>query len=868
MGAGTDMSAAVAAAVLGQQGVGQHPADPNVLAALAAQGMTGGEAFSPGRPLDQYFPQDSPPRKYDYETGHNIGTRPRSKGGRPSFRTLADVIDNYDFARLCIEHRADDIRSLDWDIVPMKGLEEDVSAAVKKGRTFYEMPDGVTPFDSWQQMFLEDLLRYDAGAIQRQRNRKGDVMELHVVSGTTIAPLIDYYGRVPKAPAPAFVQFTNGVPAVWLTADDLIYQPFRAMPESEYGKPPIEYLLLNANTDLRFQWHFLQYFTEGTLPDHFMEAPPDMSDPAQIEVLQKAWDALMEGDQSQKHKVKWIPAGSNPRAVKDTTFDATFPLHLMRKTAAAYKVTPNDLGFTDAVNKASADTQMDVQFRKGTLPLVRHLQGIYTRVLQRDLGLPVEFHFDVGGEKEDREQEARVMDYYVRMGALSPDEARSNVLSLPIDKTRPTPRFIVDRQGIVPLIQIHAQAGVVDPETGAPDPATIDQAIADAADAAELAAEAPLSETVSDAETKGAATDGTGDADGGTETEPSETEVRKELARWRDNTRSRIRKGLRPKRFSSEVLPEDLVRALSTKLEKATDVQQVDALFADEVRKARPFAEARRLRASVTDHYGPLLGAAMTFGLDSVTIAAAWFDRPAGHAMDPVLKAVAPIPDEAIDPTANAYTSGLQLNTADLQVALALLYADGYLVGGHLAALQLEGVGITAHASIATSIEWGAWTPGNPAAAGQLVAPGLTQLLADAHIVIKDLGQVTLDRLGDALAEGVRAGDSRDQLARRLAAIIDDPERARLIAGTEYSRAVGAATLASYRESGVSGKSWMGGDCPICEANAGEGPIPVNSEFPSGDPFPPAHPHCTCSLAPEVIEGLTTDDPSDLLSDE
>lgn len=482
----------------GFTGYGQVRITPEAEQAMADQGMQTGGPFSPGRPLQQFAPPGMDPRAWDFMTGYNIATRPRAQTGRASFDTLKGFIEAWDVARLCINHIQRDIRSMDWSIVPKTGLEEDVADQVQQATQIMSFPAGDSkPFDAWQWTFLEDVLRYDAGTLFRRRTRAGKVGALEVVSGTTIAPEIDYWGREPQGDAPAYVQYISGVPWQWLRSDALIYQPFAPQPESVYGLPVAEWLMLTGNTDIRFQWHFLLFFTEGTVPEGFMEAPPDMSDPENIIKFQNAWDAFMEGDQSQKHRIRWVPAGSKPSFPTVKNFDEKFPLYLTRKVCGAFGITPNDIGITDAVNKASSETQVDVQFRIGTMPLIRHLQGIYTRYLQIDRGLPVEFQFDTGREKEDRLDEARAWDFYVRMGAASPDEPREKVLGLPVDVENPTPRFVVDRTGLVPLLQIQSDSGKIDPATVAPLPERVQQVHAEgdvvsrAKDMADLAAQAP-----------------------------------------------------------------------------------------------------------------------------------------------------------------------------------------------------------------------------------------------------------------------------------------------------------------------------------------------------------------------------------------
>ena len=437
--------------------------------AMAQQGMSTGRSFSPGTPLNPFSGIGGEPRGWDYRPGYNIISRPL-RDSRVSFDTLKGIIDAYDVARMAIGHRIDDVRSLDWSVQPASGSVSDVEDQVDAGTRFFKRPDGRYPFRAWLAQYLEDVLRYDAGTLYRRRDRAGRVIGLEVVSGRTIAPLLDYYGRRPVAPAPAYAQFVQGVPFKQFTDRDLIYVPFRPQPDSPYGFAPLESVLLTANTDIRFQMHFLAWFTEGTVPEGFAMLPEGMSSPEQVEEWQQYWDSLMYGDEAAKQQLKFMPPGMTFEWPKDKGFDATFALFLMRKVCAAFHVTPNDLGFTEDVNRATGDTQVDVQFRIGTLPLVQHVEGILTDFLQEDLGLRnVQFVFDTGQEKDDRLTIAQAWKIYIDSGIASPDEGRRELLGLQTDLDRPTPRFYNNnRLGPIPLLSIEAVSGKVDPETFGP----------------------------------------------------------------------------------------------------------------------------------------------------------------------------------------------------------------------------------------------------------------------------------------------------------------------------------------------------------------------------------------------------------------
>jgi 8-oxo-dGTP pyrophosphatase MutT (NUDIX family) len=450
--------------------------------ALAENGLSWGPPFPPGRPLDPFWGYRRPPRTWNYSVGENVQLTPR--WNRISFPTLKSIIDSYYAAQICVRHLINDVRSLDYQFIPPMNVTEDATDDLRKAEEFFTSPDKRQPFRAWLAEYLQDVLRYDAGALYIRRNNADEPIALEVVSGSTIIPLIDFFGRPPVDEedgtafpdgtwegdtVPAFTQIVEGLPWVWLAKDDLIYQPLNPLPESQYGLAPMEAVLLQANTDIRFQWHFLQYFTEGSIPAGFMEAPPDLSDPIQVQEWQETWDAVMLGDQAKLRQVRWVPAGASFTAVKNNDFNSDFPLYLMRCTAAAFGVTPNDLGFTEDVNRSTGETQVNIQFRVGTLPIVRHVEDVINLFISEHLGLQARIAFDTGQGTSHRLEIAQTNDIYIKNGTLSNDEVRMS-LGKRISRDRPMTRYIDNtRQGPIPILAMESLAGKIDPTTYGPD---------------------------------------------------------------------------------------------------------------------------------------------------------------------------------------------------------------------------------------------------------------------------------------------------------------------------------------------------------------------------------------------------------------
>ncbi|MFI5414842.1 MAG: phage portal protein [Candidatus Lutacidiplasmatales archaeon] len=458
--------------------VSQTPDD--IATAMDAQGMNSSAQLGPGRPMGPAFGYNEEPRQYDYRVGQNINNRPRQTE-RVSFRTLRSLIEAYDIAQLCISHRIASIRGLDWNIVAAPGFEKvDLDTQIAGARKMLAKPDTVTPFDSWLAMWLYDILAFDAGCLYRMRDGFGNFVGLEVIDGTTIAPLIDEYGRRPVSPAPAFKQFVQGLGTIDLDQQHLIYLPYQPISNSLYGRAPIETILLNANTDIRFQIFLMQRFTEGNIPSMLAMAPESWT-PDQIIAFQATWDAWMKGDEAAKSQIKWIPGGTKVQETHEAnaSFNDQLADRLLRKTAAAFHVPPTDLGWTDKSNRSTAESQDSVGERIGDRPLTSYINGIFTRFLQEDFGLPLAFEFMLDTDDTDAVAQATADKIYVDMGAWSASDVAAERFGIEDGPGERIPRYIMTTKGPVPVSNLLASSTAIDPVTEEPEAGTTEPAVQD-----------------------------------------------------------------------------------------------------------------------------------------------------------------------------------------------------------------------------------------------------------------------------------------------------------------------------------------------------------------------------------------------------
>lgn len=202
-----------------------------------------------------------------------------------------------------------------------------------------------------------------------------------------------------------------------------------------------------------------------------------------------------------------------------------------------------------------------------------------------------------------------------------------------------------------------------------------------------------------------------------------------------------------------------------------------------------------------------------------------------------------------------------KVDTTRLNLALARLYADGWTLGTQVSRYQIaRAVGVNkaapsrAQLSSALRTNWAKWTPGNQAAANLVSPPnGLKRLLDGRGIKIQDLSTTTLNRIGTALAEGLRSGATRESIADDISYILGDDSRALTIAGTEMRAATVQASRDLYADSGVEQVQWLVADpCDDCQENLDQSPIGLDEEWINGDP--PVHPNCMCDIAPYVVD--------------
>lgn len=406
--------------------------------------------MSPSQPMAPVA-QQAAGRQFDYPVGTNLFYTPRGHE-LTSFQQLRALADNCDLVRLAIETRKDQMASMAWTIAhvdPDKNVAEDPRA--KQIEAMMRRPDNVHGWQAWLRMVLEEVMVTDATSIYPRRRNSGELMGFELIDGTLIKPLVDDTGRRPAPPSPAYQQVLKGIPAVDYTADELIYVPRNPRVHKFYGFSPVEQIILTVNIALRRATSQLQYFTEGNIPAAFASVPTDWN-PDQIKAFQTYWDAVIEGDQAYKRKVRFVPGGTKVENIKDAPLKDEFDEWLARVICYAFSLPPT--AFVKQMNRATSDTQQEAALKEGLAPIMIWVKEVMDYLIQSVLGY-ADLQFQWSEEEAlDPASQSTILTTYQKQGVYSINDVRAKLGEEPIKEPGASAYLIFTGTGAMPLEQV------------------------------------------------------------------------------------------------------------------------------------------------------------------------------------------------------------------------------------------------------------------------------------------------------------------------------------------------------------------------------------------------------------------------------
>jgi len=516
-------------------------------------------------------------------------TKPGSTNGI-DFATLRRFSVQYDVARAAINRRKRQLNALEWDIVAAENDDKaDYSAQIKPLKKDFKSIGGYkVRFREFIDTLVDDLLVLDAMVLYKRPNMGGGLYALEPVDAATIVLELDDNGGTPMPPDTAYRQIIHGKEVATFTADEMYYEMMNSRTYTPYGLAPLESLVLGVSAALKSDIYNVHLLTEGNIPEGFFGVPEAWT-PDQIKEFQALWDAALSGDTRAMSKLKFVPSGKGatgytPAVKPEDMRYKELQEWLMKKTCMLFEIQPNELGFTESVNKSTGEVQQDIGFNSGLMPLAHFFEEIFTDVIQNDMGFENLAFKYTGLDQVDERAEAEKNEILIRSGQTTIDEVRQDQGKKPLGVDKP---FVL---GNPTFIDADSQ-----------------KARADAA--AALASLASGSDDEDKPEPKDPEEDRKDPENGDVPAEQKQKSAEQnhiqlvtELRAFRKYAVNRKKDGKALRAFKSDVLPQNVVDEMNTKLSKAADADEVRSIFKDYMAdyQVQFLAEVTNLRKSLS----------------------------------------------------------------------------------------------------------------------------------------------------------------------------------------------------------------------------------------------------------------------------
>ena len=814
-----------------------------------------GAAFNPGTPLfpgaiDQVNPVTgrAEPRITQYQVAENLMITQEPA----PFGKLEWAARNVDIISRCITIRIDDITKMSWtfdvadDTIAEIMAEENCSHAKaatiardKYGKQIAEMTEAwEDPYPlqnktwrSWISQALWDYFVYDEVVVYPNYTLGGKCFGFDIVDPSTIKILRDDKGRVPQYPLPAFQQILWGYPRGEFTASPLnevnaefnsqeqrgpvrpsdSLNVFIGHPQTKmlYGFSAVEQCLQFTDLYVNRQEWLLAEYKAGSTPAMFLETDSAL-ELWQLADNDRILNDYYSGMTANRHTIRSLPGGT--KVVQTTTVDekykSDYDEFIAKRIAAIFGVAPNQVGIVARAGlgggKGSHDGETESAETVSTKPTINFIVDMVNTLCRQHLGMDKNITFNITNDSSSTDQLNRYKAFStaVNGGMLTLNDVRGE-LSMPLfDMEEADEPFIMAAGGPTFLkgqLEVDAQGETVGQTGPSSDKANQDQV---------PQKQNPKSQTNQAKELKGS--DSSEKATPSVEAKSAHDEELREFARF---VKSRNKTG-KWRAFDFVTIQEELADKLNNDayfLVKGT-VPMPDSVlaWAEDVVKAqisdtpkglltkgKPHPKEKQVKALAKKHRAAI-AAALAASITGV-------DKAIEHAIS---SSATLEPAVAARSAVDAYINFDAKNSIRM---LVNVYQDGAALGGGADATPVLGARVQ-------------------------------QLIERTGVTIKNIDDTTANRIYTAIRDGVQDGSNHQTIAAAVNEIIDDPERAEIIAVTETNRAYNLANLDTAAENGAIGFNWITdpGACIECLNLESANPHDI-SELP-----PPDHPNCMC----------------------
>jgi HK97 family phage portal protein len=303
--------------------------------------------------------------------------RAQSKVGKTNTGLYRGLAEHSEWVRAAINVRKTQVSQSEWDIVKFDPTGPDPDPViVNELRDLFNNPNPkADSFRSFVEPIIEDVLVLDAGCVEKERRLNDRLVHLWPVDGATIKVSAIWDGNPDEY---RYFWYPDNYERARFRNRDFIYIMESPTTYRVVGLSKLE--TLKQAVDAELSGHFYNYRqVTNAAPDGML----DLGETArqdQVDAFKSYWDSEISGRGAMailggSKNPKFIPfRGSN----RDMQF-LEWQLYLIRKIAAVFGISPQDLGVTYDINRATADVQSENTEDRGLRPLLGIIQNYFTK---------------------------------------------------------------------------------------------------------------------------------------------------------------------------------------------------------------------------------------------------------------------------------------------------------------------------------------------------------------------------------------------------------------------------------------------------------------------------------------------------------
>ena len=321
------------------------------------------------------------PKNVPVPSAAQLSFQDRGRVGKSSAALFRNWAEHSEWVRAAVNIRKAQVSSAEWDIVPFDQSESVDEGLQQELRDLFNRPNpAVESFRSWVEPILEDLLVLDAGVIEKERTLGDRIASLHSVDGGRIKVSTIWDGNPDETrywwvPTPQYeVPFKN---------EDLVYIMANPRTYSVLGLSPLETLKMAIDAEVAGSTYNSRQVTNAA-PDGMLDLG-EGARPEKVEEFKSYWLSEVAGKGAMAFiggtkGAKFVPFRGSNREMQYQEWLT----YLTRKIAAVYGISPQDLGLTFDINRATAESQLEMTEDRGLRPLLALAQDYFTREIVWD----------------------------------------------------------------------------------------------------------------------------------------------------------------------------------------------------------------------------------------------------------------------------------------------------------------------------------------------------------------------------------------------------------------------------------------------------------------------------------------------------